>query len=238
MIIGIVSQQAAARSGITFVGAKALSRRTNIALPFDFTGLTDGTDSSPQIGDFCVVIASIGSASAPYPTLTSIPDGLSQIAQWMGNDNTDCLSTMYAGFFEAGSAATTWDLTGASSSHQFDVLYVFRGCDGFDVTPQTAQGTNSLIPDPPSITPVTPGSWIMIYGAGSTNTAGSYKNPSGYSFIKALNASGTTYGVNGLAGVKTDWVSGALDPPAFTLATGVDNTSRAWCAASIALKPA
>jgi hypothetical protein len=119
------------------------------------------------------------------------------------------------------------------------LIFVFRGVDPanpFDVTSTTATGTNSVLCNPPAITPITNGALIVAGGVGAHNngtktfTSSDLDNFATRASIDTNNES--TIG----AGLK-EWTSGAFDPAAFGF-SGTNSTSYSWAAVTLALRPA
>jgi len=117
---------------------------------------------------------------------------------------------------------------------------VFRGVDPttpMDVTLTTATGGNSVLANPPSITPVTAGAWIACFGFGAhTDGTDTYTSAGDLTLFTSSGGNTTNDGTAG-AGYKDDWVSGSFDPGAWTF-SGTDSTSFSWCAVTVALRPA
>ena len=120
------------------------------------------------------------------------------------------------------------------------VAFAFRGVDStvFDVTSTSASLDGGSRPDPPSITPVTSGAWILAGGAGATGTAVALTNPGDLSTTTNHFRSGTVAEALDCClamGIKTNWTSGAFDPAMF--GGGTNGAGDSWCAITIALKP-
>lgn len=122
--------------------------------------------------------------------------------------------------------------------------FALRGLDPttyLDVAIATATGSgaNPNNPNAPSVTPVTTGAWVMVIGAAGVGTGTVLVAPATLAtttnHYQANFSPDTNDGVLAV-GLFETWASGAYDPAAFTNGTG--NTTGAWCAASIALRPA
>jgi hypothetical protein len=104
-----------------------------------------------------------------------------------------------------------------------------------------ATGGNTGVPNPPAITPSTAGSWIVVAGAGSSssNVNNPFTNPGDLSattnHFKSAWFDDTNEAVAGI-GIKTDWAAGAFDPAQWT--GGHADAANAWCAVTMALRPA
>jgi len=246
MLPGLVSAivGGAGRGQIQFVGAatdnKATTSSSTIALN---SGLTGGIASSVAAGD--LVIAAFGCASTSDLTL-SITDGATGytlIGSELYSADTDDANLRVAYKFMGVSpdASTTFGGTGSSSNGASMVVYVFRGVDPgtpLDVSAVTATGQNSLLTNPPSITPSTPGAFVVAVGAWSVSvvTPDPATHPTLLSVFSDIAPESSTY-QGGVAIGHTPWVSGAVDPGNF-VPGDTDSTNSAWCAMSIALRPA
>jgi hypothetical protein len=115
-------------------------------------------------------------------------------------------------------------------------VHVFRNVDLVDPMPiiQTATGTNTVLCDPPSITPTIKKSYIIAGGSGAYAGASQTYSSSNLTDFNSSNGQDTTDVVVG-AGYNA-WTSGAFNPAAFTF-SGADSTSNSWVAASISMSP-
>lgn len=161
------------QQGIAFVGlatatkAGATSGNTTLSLS---SGLTGGTRSAVQAGD--LVIAAYSSSSTVDRTL-AITDGTTAYtligSELYANDTYDInLRVAYKFMGSTPDTATTFGPTGATSDAGATAVYVFSGVNAttpLDVAATTATALNSGLPNPPSITPVTAGAYIMCVGA-------------------------------------------------------------------------
>jgi hypothetical protein len=130
-----------------------------------------------------------------------------------------------------------------SSNATIGTAFAFRGVDAsvLDVTfvagSHAATGTGTTLPDAAAITPVTAGAWILVAGAGAAAAGASYANSdlsATTNHFRTLNHAEAIDIAIGV-GIKTDWVSGAFNPAAWT--GGNVNANNGWCAITIALKP-
>lgn len=232
------------RGQIQYVGGKiatklgATSGNSTIALN---SGLTGGIASSASPGDF--VVAMFGTGSIADRTL-AITDGTTDytlIGSELYSNDGDDTNLRVAYKFIAADTATTFGPTGAAEDGGTMAVRVYRGVDPsnpLDVAAVTASATNqsSAAVNPPAITPVTAGAWIVVFGAGSVGGSpdGTYASSDLAAFLTAT-TSETQTSVGGV-GHKSDWVSGEFDPAAWT---GVgSNVDYSWAAVTIALRPA
>lgn len=116
-------------------------------------------------------------------------------------------------------------------------VHVWRNVDAvtpLDVTPTTATGTATSRPNPPSITPTTPGAVVIAATAGAAATGTTAFAFTGASNLVQDNGADTQDGRASLASYA--WTSGALDPAASS--AGSNNAADSWVAISFALRPA
>lgn len=244
MII-VPKKNAAAPAGISFVGGySTVVGDLSAALSVSINGtLTGGSNSSPSAGDLVLACyAQAGSDDYDLSISGNTYGAFNELTELWANDIGDinaCVSWAIMG----STVDTT--LSGASSiyttaqSHGMSVL-VFRGVDSttpIDTTIQTATGSNSIVADPPSITPVTSGAWVVAFGAGCQWGTGVITYSAADLSYFTTDAIDDTYGVTVGGGVKLeDWVSGAVNPNAFSASN--TTTSCSWAAATVALRPA
>lgn len=224
------------RPGIKLVGYKTYdiagsTGNSNVSL----TDLTAILDTQPREGDV-VIVGFMFNNSSNFDL--TIGPSFTEVADLYLNDT-------YKGNF-----AVAWKLMTSSPDTLFTVsssggadrkigcVQVWRGVNpttSMDVAAVTATGTNSLRPNPPSITPVTPGAIVVAVGAGVAQTGLTYTSPDLNDFIGEYDSSGwSTHMGMGWIG---PWVSGAVDPAQFNLSGG-DNVAWAWGACTLALRPA
>jgi hypothetical protein len=88
------------------------------------------------------------------------------------------------------------------------------------------------------VTPTTSGAKVLVLGfAGGNATNITWNAPSSINGWTTSYGTGTTHTCALGAGFY-DWTSGALDPAAWTLATGTDATTKSYQAWAVALRPA
>lgn len=234
-----------APSGIQFVGGNiasklgATSGNSTLALN---SGLTGGIASAVSNGD--LVIAAFATSSAADRTL-AITDGTNNYtliaSELYANDDLDTnLRVAYK--FVSGDTATTFGPTGNADEGGATAVYVFRGVNAttpLDATATTATGTNALQPDPPAITPVTSGAFVVSVGA-SAHISGTavYNTPSDLIAFRSVGHSDNyADGTMGI-GHKDDWVSGSFNPAAWTHPNNTNTSLASWAALTLALRPA
>jgi hypothetical protein len=134
----------------------------------------------------------------------------------------------------------TFSATGNLNDAGLIVNRVYRGVNQttpFDVADTTSSAVNTGNPNPASITPSTPGSWIVIVGAAGHNTTSPADFTSSDLDTFTNNFQADTNDCQAGHGHKTDWTSGAFDAAQF--GGGVGSNTAASCAAiSMVLRPA
>lgn len=231
---------------IQFVGgataAKVGATSGTSTIPLN-TGLTGGIASGVSQGD--MVIAVFGTGSSADRTL-SITDGTtdytligSELYQ-NGSSRDTNLRVAYKFMGATPDASTTFGPTGNSDDAGAMAVYVFRGVDPttpLDVAVTTASNILSSA-DPPAITPLTAGAFIVCVGAAA------HSEGSSTDFTASGLVDFVTRGANDVndvcigIGHKDDWTSGAFDCAAFS--TGIfifSDGPNSWAAMSIALRP-
>lgn len=209
------------------------------------TALTGGTGSTAMPGD--LVIAAIGGSMNNVLTdqdMYMVTSGYTEICDQFANDAE---RTNLGVFYKIMGSTPDSVASGSTTDNglvRIITAQVFRGVNQsvpIDVTTVTANGINTGIPNPPSITPTTPGSLIIAVGC-----EGGYKNattsallltaPDGMTLLFSDLAYDTSVRARcGLALATTYWSGGAYDPPIFNGAR--DSSYCSWCAATIAIRP-
>jgi hypothetical protein len=235
----------AAAAGIQYVGGNTAAKvgattgDSTIALN---SGLTGGIASSVSTDDLVIAVFATGTNSDLTLAITDGTNNYTLIDSEMYVNSSYDLSLRVAYKFMGGTpdTATTFGPTGSDADAGAMAVYIFRGVDKttpLDVTSTTATSTGfGALPNPPSITPVTPGAFIVCIGAhGSSAGVQSYSSSDLTAFltIGENDANDVTLGI----GQKDDWSSGAFDAAVFTF-SGSTAFNQAAGAFSIALRPA
>jgi len=232
--------------GISFVGYKTATRAQGSTSAVTITlgsGLTGGSRTAVQAGDFVLAAHVLASASDSTLSITNGSTAYTLVGSelYANDDNDTNLRVGYRFMGATPDANTTFPSIGGINDSVVAAVYVFSGVNTttpLDVAATTATGINSAKPNPAAITPATAGSWIACIGANGTNFASTttFSNSSLTSF-SSVYAMGFIYAAMLGIGLKTDWSSGAFDCPAYTL-SGSDSTSASWAAITVALRPA
>jgi hypothetical protein len=213
---------------------------------FNMSSLRNAANVQPtlQEHDFVLVAQAVGMNGGDPPTTTPNPGSnlIRRLAFDANHTQSNAGLFVYHKFL--GSSPDT-QLTLPQSGHvdagMGAAIYVFRGVhllNPFDVADVTNALTGSNAPNPGSITPVTPGAWILGIGAGASGTAPTLTNPANMSattnHFRTVNGADAVDAAVAVA-LKTDWASGAFDPGQF--GGGTSDVSFSRCMATLALRP-
>lgn len=227
---------------IEYVGGQA-GNGLSSAFPVTVTfALTGGTDAAPLAGDLVVVTLCLTYADASIEGVIQNGSAVDYTlaATNYGDDTYDC-TIRVAYRFMPGTTETTCVLDDASATDRYAyTIHVYRGVDTsspMDATAVSANGLNTLLADPPAITPVTAGAWIQASGAAarSGGTEQNFSSAELTAFLASTYTSGNRSIVG--SGYYTGWSSGAFDPAAFAYG-GADSIASSWAAVTLALRPA
>lgn len=228
---------------IEYVGGQVAavdgSTATNTTVTIALTG---GIASTPAEGDF--VLISYGIDSTGNIAMTSgklITADYSLVAETYVLDGQASNAAFWRKFMGAvpdttlvvgPTGATTW--AGAVS------IQVFRGVDPttpLDVAAVTATAANTVIVDPPSITPETSGAVIVVIGHGAHATTAPALFTASYlsNFKTVLSYVGSRNATVGAGWVS--WTSGAYNPAAWTF-TSSNSSQYSNSSITMALRPA
>lgn len=227
-------------SGIEYVGGKVASvagsvgTTTNVVL----TDLAGGLDTAPAAGDLVVVaygVGGTGNAAAIGVTTAGYTEEAEIFA-----DNFDDTDFSVSHKIMGGTPDTSVDIspTGNASNSGAVVIHVFRGVDAvtpMDVARTTATTAGSSQPNPPAITPVTAGAWIVACGAKASDAAMAAFTSSDLSNFIQQNVAGVNASLR-IAGGTAEWAGGAFDPAQF--GGGNSRTDSSTAAVTLALRPA
>lgn len=222
---------------IQYVGGRTFtSAGTTTNLQVSLTSLTGGLASEPAAGD--LVIVYFGTGSTVNRDL--VVNFYTEIAELYSNDTLDTnLAVAYR--FMPDPANTTFILSGGSGSADDAVavaVQVWRGVDTvtpLDVTSTTATGFNSVLCNPPAITPVTNDAVIVSGGAGAH--AGGTQTFSSSDLTQFLSAGANDLNDATIGLGYYRWTSGSFNPAAFTY-SGTNSGVNSWAAVTLALRPA
>jgi hypothetical protein len=237
----IVMAAAGNSAAIQYVGGYAAGfAGSTTGQSVSLTSLTGGIASAPAADDLVIVYYGVSTLSADIAIGVDTA-GYTEVAELFQTDLSAAnLSVSYKVMGSTPDTTVTVSSSNQITYHRAVAIQVWRGVDKIlplDVARTTATGANSILCNPPSITPSTAGSVIVAGGvgaAGSTNNI-VFSSSDLSSFLTAGSAIGSAYNANIGLGYKT-WTSGAFDPAAFTINTS-DNTGWSWAAVTLALRP-
>lgn len=199
------------------------------------TSLTGGLASQPSDNDFVIVYFGTGSNA----DRNLVVSGYTELVELYANDDSDT-NLVVAYKFMTGTPDTSVTLTGGTlNTSDAGAVYisVWRNVNTttpMDVTQTTATGTNTVLADPPAITPVTLGSVIVSGAAGAHDKAGaptySSSNLTGFLSVGADDANDVTIG-----GGYNIWTTGSFNPAQFTFSDS-DATKYSYAAVTLALR--
>lgn len=218
--------------GLEFVGGTAAYYLSDGTTNVSLTSLTGGLASQPAAGDIVVVFYSFYATSNVDLSIS----GYTELADLYADDSNKSNVGVYWKIM-GGTPDTVLTMPAATTNHAAVAVHVWRGVDQttpIDVTTTTATGLDTCIPNPPAITPTTPGAVILAGGGTYVSAPKSYTTNGMDNFFETTDTAGTTSTV--FIASYSDWVSGSFnpDPPGITS----DANGSGWCAASVVLRPA
>lgn len=230
---------AAPSANIQYVGGRTQTwQGTTSTTSVSLTGLTGGLASSPAAGDLVIIAYSVAAVSDLDLTIAV---DWTELVDLYSNDDAD--SNLAVFYKIMGGSPDTSVLLGQTYNVNDPgavAVQVWRGVDPttpFDVTTTTATGINSQAANPPAITPITAGAVIVAAGSGAQVSGAAPRTFSSADLtMLTVGVSDGPTSVIGL-GYSEDWVSGSFDPATWTLSNS-DSSTRSWCAATMALRPA
>lgn len=236
-------------SGIQFVGSAsatktaAVSGNSTLAIS---SGLSGGISSGAQNGDFVIAAFAVGSNTDRTLSITDGTNSYTLIGSELYRSNAsggEDVNLRVGYKFITSDTNVTFGPTQSTSDPGVVAVYVFRGVNAgtpIDATTTTATA-DGYDANPPSITPVTAGAFIVAVGATNfQDVATVFNNPSDLTSFVTVSSAGTggTKSVTIGVGQKNNWVSGSFNPNAMILPSGSDARYATYAAMSIALRPA
>jgi hypothetical protein len=245
MLPGLASAILGIQERFTFVGyaegTQTSTSNTTLSLS---SGLSGGSRAAVAAGDLVVAVYAICDNTVRTATITDGTDAYTDLANISSNNNRATrLRVAYKVMGGTPDASVTFGGRGSTAASAVYCVLVFSGQNASvtDATTTTATGVNTSRPNPPAITPVTPGAFIFVIGAVAhgDGVGGSFSF-SGLAYSDFINATNTQSDNCLGVGLKTDWTSGAYDHPAFTYGgAGAGEASfNSWAAVTVALRPA
>jgi len=229
----------------TFLGSYINSHAATSAQSVALNLLRDESDASFSLLEDDFILVTVNNASTvDRGNGTLVPSGYTAVnaSNLYANDSNDTnLQQSYKFMPATPDANVSIPGSNATTAGVVYEIRAYRGVDPADpfsgITSLT--GTNTAVANPPSITPDHPDSLIVTAWAGAM-AAGAQPSgvPSGYStttnHYRGLTLTTTTNDPGLAVADKTDWASGAFDPPAIAGFTTTNTGS--WAAQSIGLK--
>lgn len=230
--------------GIQYVGgnyfdlSSAGAGNTTVSLSGTLSG---GLASSPLAGDFCIISYSqSGTADRTNRAISNAIGNFTQLMTQYVNDTNDTSITIAYKFLESPIDFNVVLGTPGSSNNGVSAnVQVFRGVNvttPLDVTHTVAATTDTGRPDPASITPVTLGAVIGVFGAAAfgASVSGAFTSAAFDAFTStAYSAVGRSH-ASGFGRVA--WISGAFNAAQF--GGGTTAVSDSCIAVSFAMRPA
>ena len=224
------------RDMLVYVGSQIAAYQGTTSTSTITFNLTGGANTTPLANDLVVVAVSVGANSNLNQSLAVT--GYTTVAELYAPDTQS--TDFFVGYKFMGSVPDTnftRPQTGNTQHAGAYAVHVWRNVDlttPLDVTSTAVQGLNTAIPDPPSITPTTTNTQIIVIGAsahraGTPTFTASYL--SGFRTIGSDDTVDTSIGVGNVA-----WTSGAYNPAAWTF-SGTDSVNYSYLAVSMALRP-
>lgn len=209
---------------------------TGTTVTFNLTG---GVAATPAANDIVFVAYVIGTNNSINPSM-SISGYTNAFTQLFVTDNQ---STEFGVAYKImpSTPDTTFvrSQTGNNSHAGAIVVHVWRNANTqnpLNVTPTTNTITNTVVVNPPAITPTTANSVILVAGGGAhLRGAINYGFPSDLT-NSVRTSSNDDVDVSILVGSNTTWTSGSFDPVAWTFGS-TDSTAYSCASASIVIQP-
>lgn len=233
---------------ISFVGSYSGTHAATTTQTIAFANLRNASGNAPilQEGDLVIVgCNNAGTTNLADGVLT--PTGYTAIfsPNLYANDSNDTNFQVCYKFMGATPDTSVGIRASNSTANGFAyTITVLRGVDPnnpLDVAAVSDTGNNTGVANPPAITPVTAGAWILGFGAAGVAAGAVFTNPAGSGWSTTTNhfrsstITTTTVDANICVSIKTDWTSGAFDAPAYGGSTTTNTGS--WAAATLALRP-
>jgi hypothetical protein len=219
--------------GIQYVGGRTAGipgTASNVTV--SLTSLTGGLASAPAANDLVIVYFSVGSNTNVSLTVA----GYTELIELYSADVEDSnLAVAYK--YMTATPDTSFVLTGGtgdSNNSGAVAIQVFRKAV-ISSEQASATGINGGRPNPPSVTPVTAGSVVVVGGGAGYSVSGApiFTSSDLTNFI--TEGEGGFYDTTVGMGYYR-WSSGAFDPAQF--GGGTVSTTAAWTAYTFTIKPA
>lgn len=231
---GQVSGKAGSKPGIVFLGRKSgsqLGATSNPGIQFDLTTLTSGDlGANPTLleNDFVIVTYALAEVTGGTADLSMNTSGYAQRVEGTANDtNQSRIGTFYKFMGASPDSSADTVCSGDLTKPIAGLASVWRFVDlstPFDVADAGNSQTNTILCDPPSITPTTKGG-VGIWLGGGAHTAGTQTFTDAGDFDLFVSAGlDDTFDVTYGWGYKRWSGSGAMNPGAWTF-SAADNAA-------------
>lgn len=192
----------------------------------------NGTDSSLAEGDLVIVLWGLNETQGGFSITDS---GWTYVGSEASNDSYDTtLAVAYKIMGPSPDTSVTLDIGNSANCNA--VAIAFRNVNQADptdsVSPVSADGVNSAIPNPPGVTVNTAGA--VVVAMGSSNAGGSNTNFTAPWDYSNMQARGGAYQQTGVC-LRQVGSSGSENPPAF--GGGSATTGGAWSAWTMVVLP-
>lgn len=236
------------RNSLIYVGGSASSSNTttttnSFTISFgNFGPLIPGEEVDGVIATGDIAIVAFASAATGDLIINATASGFTTIADLYANDTYDVnLWVGYKILTETLSQSINVICnTGSAAFGSAITAQIFRNINATtpeDVAATTLTQTNTGLPNPPSISPITPNSIIVVVGANGNIATTDNELLSNSSLTKVISIAGD--GANGDVSISMGhvrWTGGVYDPPAFSFSSA-DSTNNSAASVTIALRP-
>lgn len=223
---------------IEYVGRKTTSGNGVSSATLNLSSFAAGetTPATIQEGDLVVVV--LGRSSTSNLTLSLTTSGYTKLLDIYSDDSVDANMGVFYKFMGSTPDTTVAIPAGNNNDGYVFEVFVFRGVDQttpVDVTTLSASGINGANINPPSITPVTDGAWLLVGGVNTYGSAPS-ASPSGITneYIDAT-FSPTRQAGSAVAQVRNCTGGVAVNIGQWTYS---GDTADSWASFALALRPA
>jgi len=227
--------------GIEFVGANSIiSDGSTSDIYLDLTSLSGGIDTQPSEGDLVVLYYGVGGTSS-YNGYFSVDLAGSSII--INTYTTDSYRVKGGAIYKIIGATPDTSIRFAGGTHSVycggaAIALVFRGVNQttpIDVLSTYALINNTVLGNPPAITPATPGAVVLCGALGASTSTGVYTSSDLTGFTSVVGAS--IY--RGIAGVGyVEWAGGSPVDAAQFGYTSSNSSDYSNLSVTIALRPA
>jgi hypothetical protein len=223
---------------ISYLGQASNAAKNGANVAVDVSGIGLSTD------DLLVVVGAVGDndGNDPVEACSGNQSGaFTKVADLFVDDDTDTtMGVFWAVMGGTPDATVTYTNSQGNDSAAACVVFAFSGVDTttpMDVTPTTATGTNSNIPNPPSINHNNPSGVATVIAGAFSHTSGAAVTataPANYNNVLS-DAENDTTDVTAVMAWRPD-PGDPEDPGSFSPSIG-DSVANSWCACTIALRP-